>query len=221
MRDQLPLFPLPNVVLFPDVILPLHIFEPRYRQMVEDALGSHKKIGMVLLKKGWESDYEGTPDIFEVGCLGQIVQQEKLPDGKFNILLKGVSRFGVAQIVQPKPYRQAKIKLLPDLVDDAAPDSLDRIRKNLSSAANAIPEFFMFNRMRLNRVPVDFTAPLGVIVDALSYYLAIDPYEKQPILEEIHIAKRAELLYEKMVDLLQVKKSYIESDTQQGDPNLN
>ena len=68
----LPLFPLPNVVLFPNVFLPLHIFEPRYRAMVADALKGDRLIGMVLLRPGWESDYEGRPPVFPTGCAGLI-----------------------------------------------------------------------------------------------------------------------------------------------------
>ncbi len=79
LPDLLPLFPLPNVVLFPHMSLPLHIFEPRYRKMVLDALESHRTIGMVLLRPGFEADYEGRPPVFERGCAGRIVGSETLP----------------------------------------------------------------------------------------------------------------------------------------------
>lgn len=219
MRESLPLFPLPNVVLFPDAILPLHIFEPRYKQMVEDALQTTKKIGMVLLKKGWEENYQENPDIYQIGCMGQIVDQERLPDGRYNILLKGVSRFGVETIVQPKPYRQAKIRLISDKVEDAA--ETEKTKKMLGDAAAAVSEYFVYNRMPLNRVPVEFRAPLATVVDTLTYFLAIDPYEKQPILEEVHVGRRAALLYERLIDLLQIKKTFKEAGNFQGDPSLN
>ena len=221
MREQLPLFPLPNVDLFPDVLLPLHIFEPRYRIMVEDTLKTHKKIGMVLLKKGWEENYYETPEIFEVGCMGQIVDQEKLPDGKFNILLKGVSRFSVARIVEPAPYRRAKIALLPDRIESLSDQDAQKMKKNLCDAAEALPEYFVYNKLPLNRVPVDFAAPLPTVVDTISYYLSIDPYEKQPILEETRVDKRAELLYEKLIDILQIKRAFKEAGKFNTDPGLN
>ena len=82
MSDLLPLFPLPNVVLFPNVFLPLHIFEPRYREMVADALADDRMIGMVLLRPGWEHDYEGRPPIYPVGTSGLITNVERLPDGR-------------------------------------------------------------------------------------------------------------------------------------------
>ena len=81
MSDLLPLFPLPNVVLFPNVFLPLHVFEPRYREMVADAVASDRMIGMVLLQSGWDRDYEGRPPIYPIGCSGVVTHVERLPDG--------------------------------------------------------------------------------------------------------------------------------------------
>src|SRR3954470_16208806 len=100
MSDLLPLFPLPNVVLFPNVFLPLHVFEPRYRQMTADALAGDRLIGMVLLRPGWEPQYEGNPPVHPVACLGRIVADQRLDDGRYNLLLKGVSR---ARIVEEIP----------------------------------------------------------------------------------------------------------------------
>ena len=79
---DLPLFPLPNVVLFPDVCLPLHIFEPRYRQMLAHALHGDRLIGMVLLKPGDAADYDGQPPVYEIGCAGLITFAERLDDGR-------------------------------------------------------------------------------------------------------------------------------------------
>lgn len=221
MRDKIPLFPLPNVVLFPDVILPLHIFEPRYRLMVDQSLQSHKKIGMVLLKKGWERNYEESPDIYTVGCMGQIVGHEKLEDGRFNILLKGLSRFHVAQILQPTPYREAKVAILSDRVEGISTETAEKRKRAILEAAGAIPEYFVYNKMRLGRAPVDDKAPLPTLIDTLSYYLAIDPYDKQPILEETDVGRRSDILYEKMISLLQLKQTLNQAGKFGGDPSLN
>src|SRR6188508_1840905 len=86
------LFPLPNLVFFPQVMQPLHIFEPRYRQMTTDALAGDRLIALVLPKPGWEPDYAGAPDVHPVACLGKIVADQKMDDGRFNILLRGLSR---------------------------------------------------------------------------------------------------------------------------------
>src|SRR3977135_4083932 len=106
MSDLLPLFPLPNVVLFPNVFLPLHIFEPRYREMVADALTSDRMIGMVLLRPGWEGDYEGRPPVYPVACSGVITHVERLPDGRYNIVLRGLERVRIIEEDGSRTYRQ-------------------------------------------------------------------------------------------------------------------
>jgi len=82
------LFPLPNLVLFPHVMQPLHIFEPRYQHMTRDALDGDHLIALVLLQSGWETNYDGAPPIHDVACLGKIVAENSLEDGRFNILLR-------------------------------------------------------------------------------------------------------------------------------------
>src|SRR5262245_1553397 len=86
------LFPLPNLVLFPSVIQPLHIFEPRYRELLVDALADDRLMALALLKPGWEEEYDQRPSIFSVVCLGRIFKEERLTDGRFNLLLHGLSR---------------------------------------------------------------------------------------------------------------------------------
>src|SRR3954469_6298161 len=95
MSDLLPLFPLPTVVLFPNIFLALHIFEPRYREMVADALDTDRMIGMALLKPGWERDYEGRPAVYGTGCSGVVTHVEQLADGHYNIVLRGLERFRI------------------------------------------------------------------------------------------------------------------------------
>ena len=87
-----PVFPLPTVVFFPGTILPLHIFEQRYKKMVQDAQSGTGVIAMALMKQGWEPEYYGSPDVFRIGCAGCIAEVVNLPDGRFNIKLAGVSR---------------------------------------------------------------------------------------------------------------------------------
>jgi Lon protease-like protein len=110
--DLLPIFPLPNVVLFPNVFLPLHIFETRYREMVADALASDRLIGMVLLRPGWERDYEGRPPVYPIGCSGVITHVERLPDGRYNVVLRGLERFRISGEDDTKTYRRAAVEPL-------------------------------------------------------------------------------------------------------------
>ena len=108
--DVVPIFPLPKTVLLPGELLPLHIFEHRYRDMVKDAVASIGVIGMVELEPGFENDYLGSPPIREIGCLGILGQHKELDDGRFLIWLFGVERFSVAQELNVGTrYRQAKV----------------------------------------------------------------------------------------------------------------
>src|SRR3954464_12844103 len=108
----IPLFPLPSVVLFPNVCLPLHIFEPRYREMVADALDGDRMIGMVLLRPGWERDYERRPPIFPIGGSGLLTHKEKLPEGRYNLVLRGIERFRIVEEDHSRSYRRAAIEPL-------------------------------------------------------------------------------------------------------------
>src|SRR5690242_3990511 len=90
--SAVPLFPLPNVVLFPRAILPLHVFEERYKVMTADAIDGDRQVAMALLRPGWEKNYYGRAAIEPVVCVGTILSHEKLPDGKYNFLLQGQRR---------------------------------------------------------------------------------------------------------------------------------
>src|SRR5258706_14355947 len=103
-----PLFPLPNVVLFPRAVLPLHIFEERYRAMTADVLGSHRQVAMALLRPGWEKDYYGRAAIEPVVCVGTILSHERLADGRYNFLLQGHTRARGVEEVGDEPYRLAR-----------------------------------------------------------------------------------------------------------------
>jgi uncharacterized protein len=109
------LFPLPNVVLFPRAVLPLHIFEERYKAMTAAALAGDRRIAIALLKPGWEKNYYQRPAIEPIVCVGNILESEKLPDGKYNLLLQGAVRARVLrELDASKPYRRAELQELPE-----------------------------------------------------------------------------------------------------------
>ena len=120
MLEAVPLFPLPNVVLFPHALLPLHIFEERYKAMTADALAGRRLVAMALLSPGWEKCYYGRPPLEPVVCVGRIVSHERLPDGKFNLLLRGELRASIEREVccPSKPgaclYRTARLQPLAE-----------------------------------------------------------------------------------------------------------
>ena len=118
-RDVIPIFPLENVVLFPRVQVPLHIFEPRYRQMTEDALSSGKCIGMVTVQEGESGGLPDQPRVFDVGCTGSISRCEKLPDGRYNIVLSGEKRFRILEELPrdgERLYRRVRVEELAEVL---------------------------------------------------------------------------------------------------------
>ena len=113
LPEIIPIFPLPNFVVFPSVQVPLHIFEPRYREMIADVADGHGIIGMMMLKGDWERDYHAFPDLYEIGCAGKISNLTKLPDGRYNLILNGLAEFRVVREVRERSYRQAEVQWCP------------------------------------------------------------------------------------------------------------
>src|SRR6187200_3413569 len=141
LPPSIPIFPLPNVVLFPNVFLPLHIFETRYRQMVDAALNGDRIIGMVLLRPGWEGDYEGRPPVYPIGCAGVITHAERLPDGRFNIVLRGMEKFRIAgEETTGELYRIASVVPVPEPSADSVKQQMRGERRRLESLLVPQPE---------------------------------------------------------------------------------
>lgn len=113
-RQPVPVFPLPNVVLFPHAVVPLHVFELRYRTMVRDALAGERLIALALLKPDWERDYHGSPAFHDLGCLARFEAVEWLPDGCYDLKLLGLSRVRLGTPVREHPYRAVRVELLPE-----------------------------------------------------------------------------------------------------------
>ena len=183
------LFPLPNLVFFPNVMQPLHIFEPRYRQMTADALDGDRLIGMVLPRPGWEKGYEGKPAIFPVACVGKIIADQKTEDGRYNLLLRGLSRIRIVEeIDEGTLYRVARVELLDDvpLTDDTAEA---RYRQKLLEFA---PRMFPqpgkvreeFRKLLMSSMPV------GTLSDIAAFALPLTPLFKQELLGELDVAAR-------------------------------
>src|SRR5437899_10391958 len=107
--DRIPVFPLPTVVFFPRIYLPLHIFEPRYRAMIADAVAEGKCIGVALLKEGWEQQYYGNPPVFGLGCVRRLVRDQRLPDGRLNIRLQSLRRDHINAQSYYSSYTQANL----------------------------------------------------------------------------------------------------------------
>ncbi len=191
---RIPIFPLPNSVFFPKTYLPLHIFEPRYRQMVTDAAMGGQCIGMVLLKEGWESDYYGNPPIFSMGCVGRIVSVQPLVDGRSNILLQGLVRYEIQTEHFERPYREASITLTPRLSDGAlAPNVRTKLVQVLEDFLKSRDDAPTWQALFREEVSDD------ILINTLSTYLECTPLEKQFLLEAENLQQQAR----RLGDLLQ------------------
>ncbi|MFN8060593.1 MAG: LON peptidase substrate-binding domain-containing protein [Vicinamibacterales bacterium] len=188
LPDLLPIFPLPNVVLFPDVFLPLHIFEPRYRDMVADALAGERFIGMTLLRPGWEQEYGGRPPVFPVGCAGLITHADLLPDGRYNIVLRGIQRFRIAGEHDGRTYRRASVDALSETTGAEHATALRGIREKLEAMLMPLID------ERSSRFPVAMGD--GDLVHALAQYLDLDALERQALLERDGLVSRGRGLIE-------------------------
>jgi Lon protease-like protein len=189
------LFPLPNVVLFPRVIQPLHIFEPRYKQMVEDALDDNGLIALCLLRPSAGYGANNVAPIYSEICIGKIVQEERLPDGRFNLLLQGVSRAKIIKEVNDgKLYRTAKVEILHD-VPLASGENANRIRTKLLKQMTKWFTQQPSAKAQLDRL-VQSDLSLGNLCDVFSFALPLSVDLKILLLQLVNIEDRAMLLLE-------------------------
>ena len=194
LPETIPLFPLPNVVLFPNVLMPLHIFEPRYRSMVSDALEGNRVIGMALLKPGYERDYEGRPPIYPIGCAGVITYSQKLADGRYEIVVRGLEKFRVASEDASRAYRVASVDVLAESIDASDEAPLRQQRQRLEAILAAAVE----REQGEPRFPP--SVPDGDLVNGLAQYLDLKTIERQALLECDGVLARCRAL----IDLLEM-----------------
>ncbi|HVJ27723.1 MAG TPA: LON peptidase substrate-binding domain-containing protein [Vicinamibacterales bacterium] len=215
LPPAIPLFPLPNVVLFPNVFLPLHVFEQRYRNMVADALDGDRLIGMVLLRPGWEGNYEGRPPVYPIGCAGLITHHERLPDGRYNIVLRGLEKFRILSETEGETgrdnpdgnsrYRVARVENLHEPLIEAERDQIRAARRRLE--ALLVPQ--AQGRGESNVAPAMADED---VVNALAQYMQLEPLEKQALLERHGLLARCRSL----IELLEMKMIVARHDWTNG-----
>lgn len=184
------LFPLPNLVLFPQVMQPLHIFEQRYRQMTAHALASDRLLALALLQPGWEADYEGRPPIHPVVCLGRIVADQLLDDGRYNLLVRGLKRVRIVEELETAfLYRSARVELLEDEGLPAMATALS-LRRQL---ADRVPLWFSSQPQVLQQFHKLFESelPLGTLCDLFGFSVPLPAAFKQKLLELLSVEERA------------------------------
>jgi hypothetical protein len=195
LPPTIPVFPLPNVVLFPNVFLPLHVFEPRYRQMVGDALNGDRIIGIVLLQPGWEADYDGRPAVYAIGCAGVITHADRLADGRFNIVLRGMEKFRITGEERDTSYRVARVDAVPEPAAESVRGEMRAERRRLEALLVPRPEGQPDAKIPSSMADED-------LVNALAQYLEFEPVEKQALLERDGVLLRCRSL----IELLEMKE---------------
>jgi uncharacterized protein len=188
------LFPLPNLVLFPHVLQPLHVFEARYRALVEDALESDGLIAMALLAPGWENDYEGRPPVHPMACLGRIATHHRLEDGRYNILLAGSQRIRlVRELDSTKPFREAEAVGCQDLYSSQRACQRPALQRRLLDAFRRLTPQADESHTQLESLLASEIS-LGMLTDIVAYTLDLGIAAKQRLLDEPDVDRRAELL---------------------------
>ncbi|MEZ4296559.1 MAG: LON peptidase substrate-binding domain-containing protein [Polyangiaceae bacterium] len=184
----LPLFPLPQAVLFPGAVLPLHVFEPRYKAMIRDCLASHRALAVVQIDETAPRDENGHPGIARVAGAGLVVDYAELSEGRYNILVRGKARVRLDELPFVPPYRTARATLL-DPPDAGAPTVPERDLTALISNATAFVA-----AVRDRDRDFDFRLPKGVpsaaLADACAHHLIIDAAERQSVLETLDACER-------------------------------
>ncbi|MBI3839628.1 MAG: LON peptidase substrate-binding domain-containing protein [Planctomycetia bacterium] len=206
------LFPLPNLVLFPHVIQPLHVFEDRYVDLLHDALQDDRLIAMALLDTGWERDYEGRPPLAPVACLGRVLSCQAQPGTRYNLLLMGLRRVRIVRELEThKSFREAEVEVLEDEYSSALTETRPTVHRKLVTAFEKMLPCIadadeLFNHLSMNSVS------LGTLTDVISYALDLDVQCKQMLLAEKNVDKRTKML------LKHLKNAPISTRTAAGFP---
>ncbi|MEM8944220.1 MAG: LON peptidase substrate-binding domain-containing protein [Planctomycetota bacterium] len=193
-RGTARLFPLPDLVMFPHVMQPLHIFEPRYCDLLNAALDSDGLIAMSMLAPGWESDYEGRPPLNPYACLGKIVTHQRQSDGHYNVLLLGLRRIRIDQeLPADRSYREANVSLLDDYYYPENDEMRSALQAELTEKfQDSLPQEAPANPNVEEMLSSEI--PLGVLTDLVSFAVPLDLKTKCELLGESDIDQRAKKL---------------------------
>jgi len=197
----MPLFPLDSAVLLPQQVLPLHIFEPRYRQMVEHAIDASGQIAMAVFDgDSWKQQYHGKPRLRPAVCLGQIVQHERLHDGRFNILLQGVCRARILKELPAEGERLYRLALLEPVGVEQVPDeaALAVTRQRLERLLSEGELTRMAAAEPILKYVQDESIPTLALLELLSFAVVSDAKTRYRLLAEGDIATRAELVEDEL-----------------------
>lgn len=200
--DVVPIFPLPSTVLLPGEVLPLHIFEPRYRDMVRDALASHRVIGMVSVLPGHELEHLARPPVNEVGCVGLIAQHQELPDGRFLLWLLGLERFRIdEELTVDTRYRQVRVTYQPAPDTSVQLAGMEPVRAELR---RVLPTLLEVEEPALSQLGAHLREVGDEQLLALAaHILELQPHRKQELLEAPTQTDRYLMVYQDVLTHLE------------------
>ena len=198
---ELPIFPLPQAVLFPGALMPLHVFEPRYRQLARDVLATHGAIAIAHIVEGAPVDEHGHPAIALVAGIGVVVESQELPDGRFNLLLEGRARVHLTELPFVPPYRRARGEMLEDAHVEVP--SVDNA--SLVAIANAFTSFVQARDPNFH-FTLPPSLPPGKIADLCAHHLILDAKERQHLIETLDPAARVRMVADALAVQLAVFK---------------
>jgi Lon protease-like protein len=201
---RIPIFPLPEVVFFPETVLPLHVFEPRYRQMVADCLAGDRWLAVVMLRPGWEKDYQGCPPVHPVAGAGEVIQAEALADGRYNILLDGRAR--VRLLAEEPPDGRAYRVVRAERLGDRGPSPNDRtfpgrLQELRTAHARLLVALGQSHPDVVGRLTVAGASP-GVVIDRIVSAVVPDAELRQRVLEAVDVSERLDLAVGALSELL-------------------
>lgn len=194
--EALKVFPLPSAVLFPHSVVPLHIFEPRYRDMVRDALAGDRIIALAQLEPGWEPRYGERPAMQPVLCAGIIIWHDELADGRYNILLQGVCRARlVSELPAQRLYREARVDLLPDPPFHGPEE--EQLRQAVFELVGRVPPAFSEGLL-----PAVARAQGGALADVVAAAIIPEPERRQALLAELNVRQRLQEVTDEVGELI-------------------
>jgi Lon protease-like protein len=210
---KVPLFPLPNVILFPGAILPLHIFEERYKAMTTDALAGDRRLAMALLRPGWEKDYYCRPAIEPVVCIGKIARWERLDEGTYNLLLHGETRARILDERPPSPYRMARLQPLTETTVSEPDLAEKRCRLTRMFESGRIASLPLAEQIRKF---LNSSMPTPMVADLVAFHALSHVQLKQSLLAETDVMRRIERVIAALDAALPILELACRGETESG-----
>jgi len=193
MEEIVPLFPLTKIVFFPQTLLPLYIYEPRYQEMIRDSLKDDRRIAIGVMRDGWEKEYHGAPPVFKTVSIGHIIDDERLSDGKYNIHVQGIERAHIMKELDYAPYRKVLVRDAKEFIGHDSRKELLTATKFLINLLERLIEY-MPNRKTILQQIFSQNGHPGIIADQVAFHFVEDKYDKQSILSELNVLRRIKLV---------------------------